>query len=93
MKAIDNFLKAAVILAASVVIFPAAGFAQVFNSTSTGADGYVDRYCTGPGITEVVIDVGASGIMNYEYFTLGEFCRLTFTPTGTGSSPVRLLVL
>ena len=93
MKAIDNFLTAAVILAASVVIFPAVGFAQVFDSTSTGADGDFNRPCTpDPETWDVVLDVGPTGIMNYNSFILGEDCILTFTPTGTGSSPVRLLV-
>ena len=64
-----------------------------FNSGSTGALGALT--CT-TNFGEKIIDVGASGIMNYSSINIASGCIVKFTPTGNGllhkSNPVRLLV-
>lgn len=94
MKSINNIFWTILAVAGLMALFPAAGFSQItFDSTSTGADGAYDPYCgPDPDQTAVVLDVGVTGVMNFTSFTLGQYCDLTFTPTGTGSEPVRLLV-
>ena len=66
-----------------------------FDSGSSGADGDLILSCAVEGI-ETVIDVGASGVMNYNSINIGSGCILKFSPTGNGpghkSNPVRLLV-
>lgn len=68
-----------------------------FNSGGTGVDGALalgDTECPNNfgDKTTVTIDVGSSGIKQYTTVSIGEHCRVTFTPIGTGSAPVRWIV-
>jgi len=81
--------------------FSSFGYSQtgfVFNANSTGNDGELN---TGPcdiptndNDTDrtTTIDVGDSGIKHYTSINIEENCIVKFTPTGNGSSPVRLIV-
>ena len=65
-----------------------------FNSQGTGEDGGLlltaDECPNNP--TEVVIDMGVSGVKQYESVSVHANCLVTFTPTGDLSAPVRLIV-
>ncbi len=65
-----------------------------FVSGSTGADGILtlsETDCPAAN-TEITINVGASGIKNYESISIHANCIVKFSPAGNYSSPVRLVV-
>ena len=62
-----------------------------YDSTSTGMEDY-NPTCDADSGSSKVVDVGSTGIREFNSITIHEACTISFTPRGTGSKPVVLLV-